>query len=127
MIDRIEYNVDHTVDYIKDALLNTKTAVKYQSKAQRVSEGYVSACCMSCLSSFLAFFLSHSLLWEALYVCCHMEIIDIKLANSSSPKNENLLKMCLLSGHPRCRLVCFFIRFVEMCFCISVSALDALQ
>uniref|UniRef100_A0A673GZE9 Syntaxin-1A n=1 Tax=Sinocyclocheilus rhinocerous TaxID=307959 RepID=A0A673GZE9_9TELE len=35
MIDRIEYNVDHSVDYIKDALLNTKKAVKYQSKAQR--------------------------------------------------------------------------------------------
>ncbi len=62
MIDRIEYNVDHTVDYIKDALLNTKTAVKYQSKAQRVSEGYVSACCLSCMSSFLAFFHSHSVL-----------------------------------------------------------------
>ncbi len=29
------------------------------------------------------------------------------------------------SGHPR--WVCFFIRFVEMCHCISVSAMDALQ
>ncbi len=27
----------------------------------------------------------------------------------------------------RCRWVCFFIRFVEMCLCISVSAMDALQ
>ncbi|KAF4103713.1 syntaxin-1A isoform X1 [Onychostoma macrolepis] len=47
MIDRIEYNVDHTVDYIKDALLNTKTAVKYQSKTQRkliLIGGCVSVC-----------------------------------------------------------------------------------
>uniref|UniRef100_A0A8C1SZ00 Syntaxin-1A n=1 Tax=Cyprinus carpio TaxID=7962 RepID=A0A8C1SZ00_CYPCA len=47
MVDRIEYNVDHTVDYIKDALLNTKKAVKYQSKAQRkliLIGGCVSVC-----------------------------------------------------------------------------------
>ncbi|XP_050985814.1 syntaxin-1A isoform X2 [Labeo rohita] len=47
MIDRIEYNVDHTVDYIKDALLNTKKAVKYQSKSQRkliLIGGCVSVC-----------------------------------------------------------------------------------
>ncbi|XP_016308143.1 syntaxin-1A-like isoform X2 [Sinocyclocheilus anshuiensis] len=47
MIDRIEYNVDHSVDYIKDALLNTKKAVKYQSKAQRkliLIGGCVSVC-----------------------------------------------------------------------------------
>ncbi len=31
------------------------------------------------------------------------------------------------SGHPRWRWVCFFIRFVEMCLCIRVSATDALQ
>ncbi len=29
--------------------------------------------------------------------------------------------------YSRCRWVCFFIRFVEMCLCISVSAMDALQ
>ncbi len=37
------------------------------------------------------------------------------------------MKMRSPSGHPRCRWVCFFIRFVEMCLCISVSAMDALQ
>uniref|UniRef100_A0A8C1YLL8 Syntaxin-1A n=1 Tax=Cyprinus carpio TaxID=7962 RepID=A0A8C1YLL8_CYPCA len=46
MVDRIEYNVDHTVDYIKDALLNTKKAVKYQSKAQRVTRDHLFACCI---------------------------------------------------------------------------------
>ncbi len=35
--------------------------------------------------------------------------------------------MCSLSGHPRLGWVCFFIRFGEMCHCITVSAMDALQ
>lgn len=37
MIDRIEYNVDHSVDYVERAVSDTKKAVKYQSKARRVS------------------------------------------------------------------------------------------
>ncbi|XP_027901618.1 syntaxin-1A isoform X2 [Xiphophorus couchianus] len=35
MIDRIEYNVDHSVDYVERAVSDTKKAVKYQSKARR--------------------------------------------------------------------------------------------
>ncbi|CAH1801316.1 unnamed protein product [Owenia fusiformis] len=35
MIDRIEYNVDQSVDYIETAKSDTKKAVKYQSKARR--------------------------------------------------------------------------------------------
>ncbi|MGH0179152.1 UNVERIFIED_CONTAM: hypothetical protein FKN15_000614 [Acipenser sinensis] len=38
MIDRIEYNVDHSVDFVERAVSDTKKAVKYQSKARRVSE-----------------------------------------------------------------------------------------
>ncbi|XP_051962475.1 syntaxin-1A isoform X2 [Xyrauchen texanus] len=37
MIDRIEYNVEHSVDYVEKAVSDTKKAVKYQSKALRVS------------------------------------------------------------------------------------------
>ena len=37
MIDRIEYNVEHSVDYVERAVSDTKKAVKYQSKALRVS------------------------------------------------------------------------------------------
>ncbi|NIG59275.1 syntaxin-1A [Pontoporia blainvillei] len=37
MIDRIEYNVEHSVDYVERAVSDTKKAVKYQSKARRVS------------------------------------------------------------------------------------------
>ena len=37
MIDRIEYNVEQAVDYIETAKSDTKKAVKYQSKARRVS------------------------------------------------------------------------------------------
>uniref|UniRef100_A0A8C3SI10 Syntaxin-1B n=1 Tax=Chelydra serpentina TaxID=8475 RepID=A0A8C3SI10_CHESE len=39
MIDRIEYNVEHSVDYVERAVSDTKKAVKYQSKARRVSAG----------------------------------------------------------------------------------------
>ncbi|XP_062816338.1 syntaxin-1A isoform X2 [Anolis carolinensis] len=35
MIDRIEYNVEHAVDYVERAVSDTKKAVKYQSKARR--------------------------------------------------------------------------------------------
>lgn len=40
MIDRIEYNVEHAVDYVERAVSDTKKAVKYQSKARRVSSHY---------------------------------------------------------------------------------------
>nr|XP_033799962.1 syntaxin-1B [Geotrypetes seraphini] len=35
MIDRIEYNVEHSVDYVERAVSDTKKAVKFQSKARR--------------------------------------------------------------------------------------------
>lgn len=38
MIDRIEYNVEQAVDYVETAKQDTKKAVKYQSKARRVSD-----------------------------------------------------------------------------------------
>lgn len=37
MIDRIEYHVEHAVDYVQAATQDTKKALKYQSKARRVS------------------------------------------------------------------------------------------
>ncbi|XP_074932712.1 syntaxin-1B isoform X2 [Phalacrocorax aristotelis] len=37
MIDRIEYNVEHSVDYVERAVSDTKKAVKYQSKARRLN------------------------------------------------------------------------------------------
>lgn len=47
MIDRIEYHVEHAVDYVQTATQDTKKALKYQSKARRVS-----------YSRFLLFFIS---------------------------------------------------------------------
>lgn len=38
MIDRIEYHVEHAVDYVQTATQDTKKALKYQSKARRVSQ-----------------------------------------------------------------------------------------
>lgn len=40
MIDRIEYHVEHAVDYVQTATQDTKKALKYQSKARRVSYLY---------------------------------------------------------------------------------------
>ena len=38
MIDRIEYHVEHAVDYVQTATKDTKKAMIYQSKARRVSQ-----------------------------------------------------------------------------------------
>merc|ERR1711881_189906 len=45
MIDRIEYHVEHAVDYVQTATQDTKKALKYQSKARRNK-----ICIVSCLS-----------------------------------------------------------------------------
>lgn len=37
MIDRIEYHVEHAVDYVQTATQDTKKALRYQSRARRVS------------------------------------------------------------------------------------------
>ena len=39
MIDRIEFNVEQSVDYVETAVADTKKAVQFQSKARRVSFG----------------------------------------------------------------------------------------
>ncbi|XP_038056947.1 syntaxin-like isoform X1 [Patiria miniata] len=44
MIDRIEYNVEQSVDYVETAKMDTKKAVKYQSKARR-KKIYILICC----------------------------------------------------------------------------------
>ena len=46
MIDRIEYHVEHAVDYVQTATQDTKKALKYQSKARRNK-----ICIVVCLSS----------------------------------------------------------------------------
>jgi syntaxin 1A len=37
MVNRIEYNVEQAADYVQSAKKETKKAVRYQSKARRVS------------------------------------------------------------------------------------------
>ena len=37
MIDRVEFNVNQAVEYVDKAAADTKQAMKYQSKARRVS------------------------------------------------------------------------------------------
>ena len=40
MINRIEYNVEHAAEYVQTAVTDINKAVKYQSKARRVSNRY---------------------------------------------------------------------------------------
>lgn len=37
MVDRIEYNVENSVNYVSSAVSDTKKAIMYQSKARRVN------------------------------------------------------------------------------------------
>lgn len=46
MIDRIEYNVEQSVDYIETAKADTKEAVKYKKKSQRVRLCVSIRCCL---------------------------------------------------------------------------------
>uniref|UniRef100_A0A8D8KE97 Syntaxin-1A n=1 Tax=Culex pipiens TaxID=7175 RepID=A0A8D8KE97_CULPI len=43
MIDRIEYHVEHAMDYVQTATQDTKKALKYQSKARRVLPSFASS------------------------------------------------------------------------------------
>lgn len=49
MIDRIEYNVEHSVDYVERAVSDTKKAVKYQSQARKVKTISFSILCTLCI------------------------------------------------------------------------------
>lgn len=55
MIDRIEYHVEHAVDYVQTATQDTKKALKYQSKARRVSSARTFRCCSSTDTIFVNF------------------------------------------------------------------------
>lgn len=46
MIDRIEYNVEQSVDYIETAKADTRTAVIYKKKSQRVRLYVSIRCCL---------------------------------------------------------------------------------
>ena len=55
MIDRIEYHVEHAVDYVQTATQDTKKALKYQSKARRVSQTLSSLNSNAVFSSYFFF------------------------------------------------------------------------
>jgi len=50
MIDRVEFNVNQSVDYVKTATADTKKALKYQSAARRVSHVQLSRLIISTLT-----------------------------------------------------------------------------
>jgi t-SNARE complex subunit (syntaxin) len=47
MIDRIEFNVVQSEDFVKAASTDTKKAVKFQSAARRVSFHKKTNCCVT--------------------------------------------------------------------------------
>uniref|UniRef100_H2XRZ3 t-SNARE coiled-coil homology domain-containing protein n=1 Tax=Ciona intestinalis TaxID=7719 RepID=H2XRZ3_CIOIN len=57
IIDRIEYNVEHSVDYVERAVSDTKKAVKYQSKARRKKICMI-VCCIILLIIIISIILS---------------------------------------------------------------------
>lgn len=64
MIDRIEYHVEHAVDYVQTATQDTKKALKYQSKARRVSPPQISR------AEAISFASNWSLLFFSPYCSC---------------------------------------------------------
>ncbi len=45
MVDRIEFNVQTTLDYVESAVADTKKAVKYQTAARKVRR-FTLRCCL---------------------------------------------------------------------------------
>lgn len=58
MIDRIEYHVEHAMDYVQTATQDTKKALKYQSKARRKK-----ILIMICLAVTLVILITILVLW----------------------------------------------------------------
>lgn len=91
MIDRIEYHVEHAVDYVQTATQDTKKALKYQSKARRVSPPQISraeAISFASNWSLLFFFsllLPHPLPSTHRYRRCLLNPILISSPRSSRP------------------------------------------
>uniref|UniRef100_A0AAG5D7X9 t-SNARE coiled-coil homology domain-containing protein n=1 Tax=Anopheles atroparvus TaxID=41427 RepID=A0AAG5D7X9_ANOAO len=72
MIDRIEYHVEHAMDYVQTATQDTKKALKYQSKARRVSKTYDIITNFVCFFSFFFLFLLSTIpsLWVFVVPVC---------------------------------------------------------
>jgi len=53
MIDRIEYNVENSVNYVSSAVSDTKKAIMYQSQARRVKINIVTFFTTFIIASFV--------------------------------------------------------------------------
>ena len=87
MIDRIEYNVEQAVDYVETAKMDTKKAVKYQSKARRVSSAPFSHFLCT-----LYFFCRLSVLFK--YFCNIFVLLESQQTDELSTRKDIV---CLLS------------------------------
>ena len=95
MIDRIEYHVEHAVDYVQTATQDTKKALKYQSKARRVSDYKYTLLCLQS-ANFLSIFFSSLGLLKILFFYFKFRSSVIHQINKILALKLNLLDLITL-------------------------------
>lgn len=86
MIDRIEYHVEHAVDYVQTATQDTKKALKYQSKARRVSEHFLTNLTNRTVLFFSVFFFSFYFYFSVpVQFCCVPTVPIYPIRNPFKP------------------------------------------
>lgn len=88
MIDRIEYHVEHAVDYVQTATQETKKALKYQSKARRVSLHPLIKNFFICIANF--FFFSPTLISRPSFLFA----INVMLAHHRTSFSLMIFSLC---------------------------------
>lgn len=92
MIDRIEYNVEHAVDYVERAVSDTKKAVKYQSKARRVSQTAV-------MTIIITGVRQRSVSSSRLMWCCARALLSAHARESHTETKTSEVKRCSRSQY----------------------------
>ncbi|KAK1344524.1 hypothetical protein QTO34_013221 [Cnephaeus nilssonii] len=97
MIDRIEYNVEHSVDYVERAVSDTKKAVRYQSKARR-KKIMIIICCVVLgvvLASSIGGTLGFCCQYLAVATHCNINIVQLARPALAGPQR---LARCWVSS-----------------------------
>jgi SNARE domain len=110
MIDRIEYHVEHAMDYVQTATQDTKKALKYQSKARRVSDMFaiINAMFFFVFLSFLSNQPSHTI-----PLMFFLFIPETKTSTRGKSNLLNIKNFCLPMLPFRFLFVLCFSRFME--------------
>ncbi len=122
MIDRIEYNVEHSVDYVERAVSDTKKAVKYQSQARKVKHCQLlhltslSICPLCTMTHALGAFLENAV------ISCHAQKRVIEEHFKIIPKTSTETLYCSFGTHwffNRCRLLLDFL--LQFCWLTTIA------